>query len=78
LNQLTGEGIPKTSLGKMNKKLCDYRSKYHAKLVFWDATHAKQTLTMCAQNRREQDVLFAQLVATGKKPDPPPQMTERR
>jgi hypothetical protein len=55
------------------RRVYEYRSMYYAKLVFWDATHAKQTLTMCAQNRREQDVLLAQLVATGRNPNPRPQ-----
>jgi hypothetical protein len=53
------------------RRVYDYRSKYYAQLEFWYATHAEQTLSMYAKNRREQDVLLAQLVATGKNPNPP-------
>jgi hypothetical protein len=51
----------------------EYRSKVSAQLEAWSVTHADQTLTMYAQSRREQDVLLAQLVATGKSPNPPSQ-----
>jgi hypothetical protein len=39
----------------------------------WDTSHAEEYLTLCAQNRREQDVLRAQLIAAGKNPNPPPE-----
>jgi hypothetical protein len=55
------------------RRLYEYRAKASAQLEAWSVTHADQTLAMYAHNRSEQDVLLAQLVATGKNPNPPPQ-----
>jgi len=38
----------------------------------WDDKGAAGYLALCAQNRREQDVYRAQLLAAGENPDPPP------
>src|SRR5450756_2208992 len=46
------EDSPEWRAAAEERRVYDYRSKYYAKLVFWDATHAKQTFTMCATNRR--------------------------
>jgi hypothetical protein len=51
----------------------EYRSKFWAALDIRDTSHAEEYLTLCAQNRREQDVLLAQLIAAGKNPNPPPE-----
>jgi hypothetical protein len=39
------------------------------------ARWARQYLSLCEQNRREQDVALAQIVKAGKSPDPPPDWT---
>jgi hypothetical protein len=53
------------------RHLYEYRSKFWAALDLWDASHAEEYLTLCAENRREQDVVLAQLIAIGKDPNPP-------
>jgi hypothetical protein len=50
----------------------EYRAKYLRQSDAWDAAHTEEYLTLCAQNRREQDVHKAELIAMGKNPDPPP------
>jgi hypothetical protein len=55
------------------RRLYEYRSKFSTALDSWDASHAEEYLTLCAQNRREQDVFLAQLIAVGKNPSPPPE-----
>ena len=55
------------------RRLYDYRARYSAQLEQWEAKHAEQLLAMCAANPSEQEVLKAQLVATGRNPNPPPQ-----
>jgi len=37
------------------------------------ARWARQYLSLCEQNRREQDVLLAEIIRAGKNPDPPPE-----
>jgi hypothetical protein len=37
-----------------------------------DPRWTERHLALCAQNRREQDVLLAELIDAGKSPDPPP------
>jgi hypothetical protein len=53
------------------RRAYEYRSKFWAALDVRDTSHADEFLTLCAQNRREQDVLLAQLIAAGKNPNPP-------
>jgi hypothetical protein len=49
----------------------DYRSKYYQKLIQPGEKHADELLRLYAQNRREQDVLLAQLIKAGENPNPP-------
>jgi hypothetical protein len=53
------------------RRVFEYRSKFWPALDTRDTSHAEEYLTLCAQNRREQDVLLAQLIAAGKNPNPP-------
>lgn len=39
------------------------------------ARWAQEYLSLCEQNRREQDVLLAEIIRAGKSPDPPPDWT---
>ena len=55
------------------RRAYEYRSKFWAELDVGDKSHADVFLTLCTQNRREQDVLSAQLIAAGKNPNPPPE-----
>jgi hypothetical protein len=55
------------------RRVFEYRSKFWPALDTRDMSHAEEYLTLCAQNRREQDVLLAQLIAEGKNPNPPPE-----
>lgn len=50
----------------------DYRAKYLRQSDAWGAAHTDEYLSLCAQNRREQDVYKAELIASGQNPDPPP------
>jgi hypothetical protein len=50
----------------------EYRAKYLSQSDVWNAAYTDQYLTLCAQNRREQDVYKAELIASGENPDPPP------
>ena len=54
-------------------RVFEYRSKFWPALDITDTSHAEEYLTLCAQTRREQDVLLAQLIAAGKNPNPPPE-----
>jgi len=49
----------------------EYRSNLLSHAGEWDAPTLNEYLTLCAQNRREQDVDKALLVASGKDPNPP-------
>ncbi|MDB6046732.1 MAG: hypothetical protein JWM63_5283 [Gammaproteobacteria bacterium] len=53
------------------RHLYEYRSKFWTAVDLWNTSHAEEYLTLCAQNRREQDVFLAQLIAAGKNPNPP-------
>lgn len=53
------------------RRLYLYRSQLLPASEAWEMSHADQYLTLCAQNRREQDVLLAQLIIAGKNPNPP-------
>lgn len=55
------------------RRVFEYRAKLMGK-IFPDPsgeTAARSFLTLCAENRREQDVFRGQLVAAGENPDPP-------
>ena len=49
----------------------EYRSQFWREMDVAGNSHAERYLTLCAENRREQDVLKAQLIAAGKNPNPP-------
>ena len=53
------------------RRVYDYRSEFYSKLTQRALTHPAEYLTLCAQNRREQDALAAQLSAAGYDPNPP-------
>jgi len=53
------------------RRLYEYRSQFWKDLDLWGSSHTEEYLTLCAENRREQDVLKAQLTAAGKNPNPP-------
>jgi hypothetical protein len=53
------------------RRVYTYRSQFYPKLTLRLVTHPGEHLTLCAQNRREQDLLAAQLNAAGYDPDPP-------
>lgn len=57
------------------RRTFDYRSKLWEKVdqLFGSESAAEQYLVLCEHNRREQDVLQAQLIAAGLKPNPPPE-----
>jgi hypothetical protein len=50
----------------------EYRANFLRESDAWNAAQTDEYLTLCAQNRREQDVYKAELMASGKNPDPPP------
>jgi hypothetical protein len=49
----------------------EYRANFLSESDAWNAAHTDEYLTLCAQNRREQDVYKAELITSGKSPDPP-------
>lgn len=65
------EGSPEWKVATEARRAYEYRSKFWAALDVRDTSHADEFLTLCAKNRREQDVLLAQLIAAGKNPNPP-------
>jgi hypothetical protein len=67
------EDSPEWKAADEARRVFGYRSKFWPALDITDTWHAEEFLTLCAQNRREQDVLLAQLIAAGKKPNPPPE-----
>ena len=50
----------------------EYRAHILSDSDAWNAAHTDEYLTLCAQNRREQDVYEAELIARGKNPNPAP------
>jgi hypothetical protein len=62
---------PEWKAAAETRRVFEYRSKFWPALDIKDMSHAEVFLTLCAQNRREQDVLLAQLIAAGKNPNPP-------
>jgi hypothetical protein len=69
------EHSPEWTAATDARRLYEYRAKLWGKFetIPWTASTAESFLTLCTQNRREQDVLLAQLVATGANPNPPAQ-----
>jgi hypothetical protein len=66
------EDSPEWRAAAEARRVYDYRTQALSELESWTSTHSEQTLAMYSQNRREQDVFLAQLLATGKNPNPPP------
>jgi hypothetical protein len=66
------EDSPEWKAAAEERRVNDYRAKLYSKVVFRSVTHPGEYLTLCAQNRREQDVLLAQLIALGENPNPTP------
>jgi hypothetical protein len=67
------EDSPEWKAAAEARRAFEYRSKFWPALDISDMSHTEEYLTLCAQNRREQDVLLAQLIAAGKNPNPPPE-----
>jgi hypothetical protein len=65
------EDSPEWKAAAEERRVYDYRSKLYSKLEQRAITHPGEYLTLCAQNRREQDVFAAQLTAAGYDPNPP-------
>jgi hypothetical protein len=57
------------------RRAYEYRSQLFAASSANDPQWAEKYLALCAQNRREQDVERAELIAEGKSPDPPASWT---
>jgi hypothetical protein len=53
------------------RRVYDYRSTLFVKLAQRGEKAAGEYLTLCAQNRREQNVFLAQLIKAGENPNPP-------
>jgi hypothetical protein len=66
------EDSPEWKGAAEERRVYDYRAHFYLKVTERSITHADEYLTLCAQNRREQDVLLAQLIAIGENPDPAP------
>jgi hypothetical protein len=66
------EDSPEWKAAAERRRVYDYRAKLYPRLESRTFTHAEEYRTLCAQNRREQDVLRAQLIAVGENPNPPP------
>ena len=67
------EDSPEWKAAAEQRRVFEYRSKFYPKLEQRLSTHPGEYLTLCAQNRREQDVLAAQMTAAGYEPNPPPE-----
>jgi hypothetical protein len=65
------EDSPEWKAATEARRLYEYRTRFLPSDARWIASHADETLRLCAQHRREQDVLLAQLVARGENPNPP-------
>jgi hypothetical protein len=66
------EDSPEWKAAAEERRVYDYRAHFYFKVTERSITHANEYLTLCAQNRREQDVLLAQVIAIGENPDPAP------
>jgi len=65
------EDSPEWKAAAEERRVYEYRSALHSKMAQREITHPGEYLTLCAQNRREQDVVAAQLIKDGKNPNPP-------
>jgi hypothetical protein len=70
------EHSPEWQAAAEERRVYDFRSKLYSKLEQRALTHPGEYLTLCAQNRRAQDVFAAQLTAAGYDPNPPAQRTD--
>jgi hypothetical protein len=52
------------------RRTWDYRANFLSHADAWNAAHTDDYLDLCAHNRREQDVYKAELIASGKNPNP--------
>jgi hypothetical protein len=66
------EDSPEWKAAAEERRVYDYRAHLYLKVTQRGITHADEYLTLCARNRREQDVLRALLIAIGENPNPPP------
>jgi hypothetical protein len=66
------ENSPQWKEATEARRAFEYRANILSHSDVWNAAHADEYLTLCAQNRREQDVYKAELIASGKNPNPPP------
>jgi hypothetical protein len=63
-----------------SRRVYEYRSQLWTQweaALLRDPQRVKSFLTLCARNRREQDVYSAELIDEGKNPDPPPDWKPR-
>jgi hypothetical protein len=67
------EDSPEWKAAAEERRVYDYRSKLYSKLEQRALTHPGEYLTLCTQNRREQDLFAAQLTAAGYDQNPPAQ-----
>jgi hypothetical protein len=67
---------PEWKAAEGETRVAKYRMRTASKsaLQSWlGARWARQYLSLCEQNRREQDVRLAEIIRAGKSPDPPPE-----
>jgi hypothetical protein len=67
------ENSPEWKEAHEARRVFEFRSKAFADTDAWTAAHTDEYLRLCAENRREQDVWLAELMARGKNPNPPPE-----
>ena len=60
------EDSPEWKAAAEERRVYEYRSGLYTKMTVREITHPGEYLALCAQNRREQDVWLAQIIATGK------------
>ena len=65
------EDSPEWKAAADERRVYEYRSSFYPKMALRELTHPGEYLTLCAQNRREQDVLREQLIKAGINPNPP-------
>jgi hypothetical protein len=67
------EDSPEWKAAAEERRVYEHRSSFYSKMTRREITHPGEYLTLCAQNRREQDVFIAQMIAAGVNPNPPPE-----
>jgi hypothetical protein len=65
------EDSPEWKAAADERRVYQYRSAHYLKIAQRKITHPGEYLALCAQNRREQDVLLAQLIKAGINPTTP-------